>query len=133
MNKTQRRLVGWGAVVLAVVLHLSFCRWGTVSNSESPDSVRGANRVLLHGSWGYEIANPIGELRLFTAEWVATVEAERRKVGSRKYAGHRGHGDPLWSYLFGIALPLALVGAAGFVFLGGRKADVVYFSASAGG
>ncbi len=97
MTKGQRRLVVWGTVMFALVLHLSFCRWRT------------GDRDWSH----HKIAGP-DALYLYAAPWVARIEYSKDK--------YRPEGNPMWAYLFGIFVPLTLVGGAGFVWLGGRKA-----------
>ncbi len=97
MNKA---LVMWGAVVFAVVLHLSFFRWGWSLSS---------------GLWSVEFEGGY--------VWVGDDGEEHR---SDHYAGlyrsQLGSDHPDASLVFGFLVPLALVGGAGYIHLGGRKA-----------
>jgi len=94
MNKA---LVMWGAVVLAVVLHLSFFRWGWSLSS---------------GLWSVEIEGGYG--------WVGHDGEEHHYAGL--YRSQLGSDHPDASLVFGFLVPLVLVGGAGYIHLGGRKA-----------
>jgi len=95
-------LVVWGAVVFAVVLHLTFYRWAWGGDFERVIwPVRAVqvfhDRIERHGDSGYY--------------WVGL------------FASELGERHPAYSTVFGVLAPLVLVGVAGFVQLGGRKAD----------
>lgn len=100
MNRAQRRLVVWGTVVFALVLHLSFFRWGWDLMGVEVSTVK---------LWVRSDANP--------AE--APKYKSRHRVGL--YWSELGERHPTASVMVGVLAPLALVGVAGYFYLGGRE------------
>ena len=113
MNTTQRKLVVWGLGVMAVVIHLTFWDWGC------------------HYDHGYSYPS----LGLFNCSAPAGDNASERLERNSAYKAVK-YGFPwpikfglearyrgLWSPVFGIVLPLGLLGAAIYIRLGGRRGE----------